>query len=287
MSLIRRTLKLATLSPNKATRFTPLLSTRTLKRYNATAVDKKPKLIDLSRELYHRSPAHPFHPPVCSTAPSSLYELQTLIIISVTPWDTHQPKTAGNTTLRSASYFLSMSDHAGTHVDAPKHFDPTPGALSIDKMPLENFYTSAICLDLSAVELKATISVDEMSAALEKSGQDIQDGDTVLIYMAFNKRVPFDDPRWQHDFPGLSLEAVHWLADKGCKIFGVEAISPAPEGEPNFQAHNACGERGITHIEGLDKLEEVVGKGRFRFMGFPLKIREGSGGPMRAVAMFE
>ena len=180
-----------------------------------------------------------------------------------------------------------MSDHAGTHVDAPKHFDPTPGALSIDQMPLENFYTEAICLDLSHVDLKATISVQEMEDALSTSGQEIKDGDTVIVYMAFNKRIPFDDPRWQHDFPGLSLEAVHWLADKGCKIFGVEAISPAPEGEPNFQAHNACGERGITHIEGLDNLEQVVGKGRFRFMGFPLKIREGSGGPMRAVAMFE
>ncbi len=171
-----------------------------------------------------------------------------------------------------------VSDHAGTHVDAPKHFDPTPGALSIDQMPLEDLYTSAICLDLSHVELKASISVQEMEDALTKSGQEIQQGDTVLIYMAFNKRISFDDPRWQHDFPGLSLEAVHWLADRSCKILGVEAVSPAPEGELNFQAHNACGERGITHIEGLDNLDKVVGQGRFRFIGFPLKIRDGSGG---------
>lgn len=154
-------------------------------------------------------------------------------------------------------------------------------------MPLSDFYTSAICLDLSHVELKACISVAEMEEALAKSGQEIKEGDSVLIYMAFNKRISFEDSRWQHDFPGLSLEAVHWLADKGCKIFGVEAISPAPEGEPNFQAHNACGERGITHIEGLDNLEEVVGKGRFTFLCFPLKIRDGSGGPMRAVAVFD
>ena len=63
---------------------------------------------------------------------------------------------------------------------------------------------------------------------------------------------PDEEPeRWQHDFPGLALESVHWLADRGCKIFGVEAVSPAPEGELNFQAHNACGERGITHMEGF------------------------------------
>ncbi|KAM3422904.1 Kynurenine formamidase [Cercospora zeina] len=240
------------------------------RRRHASLASTKPKLIDLSRELYHRSPAHPFHPPVV-----------------LTPWDTHQPKKAGNTTLRSASFYMSMSDHAGTHVDAPKHFDPTPGAPSIDKMSLDNFYTSAICLDLSHVELKATISVQEMEEALRKTGEQIHQGDTILIDMAFNRRVAFSDSRWQHDFPGLSLGAVHWLADKGCKIFGVEAISPAPESEPKFQAHNACGERNITHIEGLDQLEQVVGQGRFRFIGFPLKIRGGSGGPMRAVALLE
>jgi len=243
----------------------PLIS-----RNHATTVERKPKIIDLSRELYHRALAHPFHPPVC-----------------ITPWDTHQPMVAGNTTFRTASYAISFSDHAGTHVDAPKHFDPSPDALSVDQMPLSNFYTSGICLDLSHVELKAAITVPEMEAALAASGQEIRDGDTVLLYMAFNKRIHFDDPRWQHDFPGLALESVHWLADKGCKMFGVEAVSPSPEGELNFQAHNACGERGITHMEGLDNLESVVGAGRFKFVGFPLKFRGGSGSPIRAVAIFD
>lgn len=124
-----------------------------------------------------------------------------------------------------------------------------------------------------------------MEDALAKCREVIRDGDTVLLYMAFNKRIHFDDPRWQHHFPGLSQEAVHWLADKNCAVFGVEAVSPAPEGELNFQAHNACAERGITHIEGLDNLDRVVGKGRFRFIEFPLRLRGGSGGPMRAVAI--
>ena len=182
-----------------------------------------------------------------------------------------------------------MSDHAGTHIDAPKHFDPTPGALSVDQMPLSDFYTEAICLDLSHAPLKSSIPVSDMEAALAKSRQEIRDGDTVLLYMAYNARVsPEAEPeRWQHDFPGLALESVHWLADRGCKIFGVEAVSPAPEGELNFQAHNACGERGITHMEGLDNLESVVGKGRFRFMAFPLKLVGGSGSPVRAVALVD
>ena len=267
-SSLSRSTSLAQLAWRPSVRQTAPVATR-LQRKLAT-IAKKPKIIDLSRELYHRSPAHPFHPPVV-----------------ITPWDTHQPKQAGNTVLRSSSFAISFSDHAGTHVDAPKHFDPRPGALSVDQMPLEDFYTSGICLDLSHAPLKAAISVKEMEDALAKSGLDIQQGDTVLLYMAYNKRVSFDDPRWQHDFPGLALESVHWLADRGCKMFGVEAVSPAPEGELNFQAHNACGERGITHMEGLDGLEQLVGKGRFTFIGFPLKFRGGSGSPIRAVAMMD
>lgn len=234
----------------------------------ATPAKKKPTIVDLSRELYHRSLAHPFHPPVV-----------------ITPWDTHQPKKAGDAVLRSASYAISFSDHAGTHVDAPKHFGP--GGMSIDQMPLENFYTEGIALDLSHAELKAAITVPEMEDALAKSGQEIREGDTVLLHMAYNKRVNPDTERWQHDFPGLALESVHWLADKGCKMFGVEAVSPAPEGELNFLAHNACGERGITHMEGLDNIDRMLGKGRFRFVGFPLRFRGGSGSPIRAVAIFD
>ncbi|KAJ3531318.1 hypothetical protein NM208_g8935 [Fusarium decemcellulare] len=241
-----------------------------LSRRGFTSAAQKPTIIDLTRDLKHRSLCHPFHPHFV-----------------MTPWDTHQPMVAGNATFRSSSYYISMSDHAGTHVDAPKHFDPSPGALSIDQMPLSDFYTQGICLDLSHAELRAGITVEEMERALSQTGQEIKQGDSVLLYMAYNKRVSPEDPRWQHDFPGLLPESVHWLADQGCKIFGVEAVSPAPEGELNFLAHNICGERNITHIEGLDNLEELLRQGRFRFIGFPQKLVNGSGSPIRAVALFD
>jgi kynurenine formamidase len=171
-------------------------------------------------------------------------------------------------------------------VDAPVHFDSRPDALSIDQMPLEKFYTSAICLDLSTVPLRHAVTVPEMEAALAASGQEIRSGDTVFLYMATNDRL-LGKPGYPHDFPGLAVESVHWLADRGIGMFGVEAVSPAPEGEPNFQAHLACAERGITHMECLANLDKLVGRGRFRFIGFPLRIRGGTASPIRAVAVFE
>lgn len=227
------------------------------------------EIVDLSREIFHRTQTHPSHPPV---------------VMAV--WNDHsEPKRAGNTTFTSKALSLAMSDHAGTHVDAPVHFDPRPGALSVDQVPLERFYTSGICLDLSHVPLRHAAAVPEMEAALEASGQEIRRGDTVLLHMATNERL-LGEPGYLHDFPGLALESVHWLADRGVGMFGVEAISPAPEGEPNFQAHLACAERGITHIECLANLDRLVGRGRFRFIGFPLKIRGGTASPIRAVAIF-
>ena len=228
------------------------------------------ELIDLSREIFHRTQTHPSHPPVVMTV-----------------WGDHsEKKMAGNTVFTSKAMYLSMSDHAGTHVDAPAHFDPRPGAASIDEVPLEDFYTSAICLDLSHIPLRHAAGVTEMEAALAKSGQEIRQGDTVLLHMATNDRL-LGKPGYLHDFPGLAVESVHWLADHGIKMFGVEAISPAPEGELNFLAHMACAERGITHMECLTNLDKLVGRGRFRFIGFPLKIRGGTASPIRAVAVFE
>ncbi|WP_353212600.1 cyclase family protein [Rhodovarius sp.] len=228
-----------------------------------------PEFVDLSREIFHRTQTHPSHPPVVMTV-----------------WGDHdEKKYAGNTVFTSKAVYLSMSDHAGTHVDAPVHFDPRPGALSVEQMPLENFYTSAFCIDLSHVPLKTAATLEEVQAAVAASGQTIQKGDTLLIWMATNERL-LGKPGYLHDFPGLSLPAIHWLAEQGIGMFGVEAISPAPEGEPNFLAHMACGELGITHMECLANLHSLIGRGRFTFIGFPLKIRGGSASPIRAVAMF-
>ncbi len=228
------------------------------------------ELIDLSREIFHRTQVHPSHPPV----------------VVATWYDHDEKKRAGATEFSSKALSISFSDHAGTHVDAPVHFDARPGALSIDQMPLERFYTEALCLDLSHAPLRHAVTVPEMQSALAASGQDIRPGDTVLLHMATNERL-LGTPGYLHDFPGLAVESVHWLADHGIGMFGVEAVSPAPEGEPNFQAHLACAERGITHIECLANLDRLVGRGRFRFIGFPLRIRGGTASPIRAVALME
>ena len=228
------------------------------------------RLIDLSRELYHRTPTHPSHPPVV-----------------VTDWNTHDEiKRDAEVTFTSRSMVISMGDHAGTHVDAPAHFDARPTALSIDQVPLENFYTEAVCLDLSHVPLKSDVLVEDLEQAEQRARVTIQPRDTVFLYMAVHERL-FGTPAYVTDFPGLTKESAEWLGRKGIVSFGVEAVSPGRPGRNNFLVHLVCRDLGFTHMESLCSLDKLVGKGRFRFIGFPLKIKGGSGSPIRAVAVMD
>jgi kynurenine formamidase len=228
------------------------------------------QLIDLSRDIHHRMQRLPNHPSVI-----------------VTPYSTHDEiREAEGVTFSTATWALALGDHAGTHVDAPAHFDARPGAKTIDQMPLENFFTEAVCLDLSHKPLKSDISIEELEEAERMAGVEIKPRDTVLLHMDFHRRC-YGTPAYLTDFPGLTKESAQWLGDKGILMFGVEAVSPGRPDRHNFEVHNVCRDMGFTHIEGLCNLDKLVGKGRFRFIGFPIKIRGGTAGPIRAVAWLD
>ena len=227
-------------------------------------------LIDLSRDIEHRMQGFPTHPPVI-----------------VTEFGSHDDvRDTQGVDFSSANLALSLSDHAGTHVDAPKHFDPRPGAPAIDEMPLEKFFTEALCLDLSHKPLKSDITIADLEQAEAVADVSIQEGDTVLLYTAFTEKT-LGTPAFTSDFQGLIKESAEWLGEKKITMFGVEPISPGRPGKNNFEVHNVCRDMGFTHMEGLVNLDKLIGKGRFRFIGFPLKIKGGTASPIRAVAWLE
>lgn len=87
-------------------------------------------------------------------------------------------------------------------------------------------------------------------------------------------------------YPGLDREATEFIIDQGCVNFGVDSASPDMWYDKTYPCHSVCAERGVTHIENLCNLDKVIGK-RFTFVGLPLKIRNGTGSPMRAVAVLD
>jgi len=225
------------------------------------------KIVDLSRELYHRTPNYPGH---------------SAIIHGV--WKTHEESFAdGGNVHGLASMYFAMPDHGGTHIDAPLHFDKR--GEGIDQYPLEKCIVPGICIDLRHIAARAEITPDDLKAAVEKCGHGVPEGGTVLLCTGHHERT-FPRKEYGTENSGVNVKATEWLAAQGAVHFGIDSMRPGPEGKENLLVHKACFELGITHIESLCNLEALLGAGPFTFIGLPMKWRGGTGSPIRAVAVF-
>ena len=228
------------------------------------------EIIDLSQEIYAGMPVF-----------SGLPEVNINVHVTHEEWD----KLADDGVHSPAVNRIEMGEHTGTHVDAFNHMARQFRGQSIETMPLTMFYTEGICLDLSHKKFRELIEVDDLERALAAARLDVRAGDTVLIHTDHFRRA-FGTADWDRG-PGLSVDASRWLGAKRIAAFGVETMSPGVRHVSNKQVHLICGEMEFTHYENMVNLHLLIGRGRFRFIGLPLKIRGGTGSPVRAVAVFE
>jgi kynurenine formamidase len=228
------------------------------------------EIIDLSQEIFTGMPVFPSLPEVKITVHQSHEQLD-----GVTDSDVVSP----------AVNLLEFGEHTGTHVDAINHMAREYRGQSIDTMPLTMFYTEGVCLDLSHKGLMELIETADLERALAEAGLEIKHGDTVLLYTDHYRRA-FGTDDW-HRGPGVGTDAARWLGRQGIAAFGVEPAAPGVRGVSNKEVHRICGELGFTHYENMINLHRLTGRGRFRFIGLPLRIRGGTGSPVRAIAVFE
>jgi kynurenine formamidase len=227
------------------------------------------KIVDLSRELYHRTPSYPGHPPVIHGV-----------------WTTHEESFVASGNVHGlASMFVSMADHSGTHIDAPRHFGKA--GQPINEYPLENCIVPGICLDLRHIAPRAEIAPADLEAAVKNAGVPVPKRGTVLLCTGHHART-FPRKEYATDNSGVNVAATEWLAQQGIVHFGIDSMRPGPEqGKVNSLVHKACLDLDVTHIESLCNLEALLGKGPFTFIGLPLKFRDGTASPIRAVAVFD
>ena len=227
------------------------------------------EIVDLSQEIFSGMPVFPGMPDVAITVHVTHEQWE-----GITESDVASP----------AVNRLELGEHTGTHVDAINHMARQYRGQSIDTMPLAMFYTEGICLDLSYKGLRELIEPADLESALAEASLEIQPGDTVLLYTDHYRRA-FGTDNWYHG-PGLSTDAARWLGQQKIAAFGVETMAPGVRHVSNAEVHRICGELGFTHYENLINLQQLIGRGRFRFIGLPLKIRGGTGSPVRAIAVF-
>lgn len=228
------------------------------------------EIIDLSQEIFSGMPVFPGLPPVAITLHASHEQWDGIIDSNI---------------VSPAVNRLELGEHTGTHVDAINHMARQYRGQSIDTMPLTMFYTEGICLDLSHKGLLDLIEPADLERALSEASLEIKPGDTVLLYTDHYRRA-FGTDDWPNG-PGVSIDSARWLGQHKIAAFGVETMSPGVVDVSNKEVHRICGELGFTHYENMINLYQLIGRGRFRFIGLPLKIRGGTGSPVRAIAVLE
>ena len=195
-----------------------------------------------------------------------------------------------------ASNDFSASEHGGTHLDAPIHF--SRGKRTSDRIPLRQLIGNGILVDVSTRALRNPdylVSRRDLQR-WERANGRIPDGAIVLLRTGYERYWP-DRRRYMGTsargpeavadlhFPGLDPRAARWLvARRDIGAIGLDTPSIDRGQAQDFMSHRVLMRSNIPALENLAGLGELPAKG-FSVIALPMKIRGGSGGPLRAVAI--
>lgn len=194
------------------------------------------------------------------------------------------------------AYNYCAAEHGGTHLDAPSHF--AKGKWSTDQIPLERLTGEAAVVDVSAKALKDAdylISVADVEE-WEKANGKLSD-DIILLfrtgygsfypdakkYLGTDERGP--DAVAKLHFPAIDPELATWLVkNRKIKAVGVDVASVDYGQSKDFKTHQILYGENICGFENVANMDKLPVKGAF-IIALPMKIRNGSGGPLRIVAI--
>jgi len=194
-----------------------------------------------------------------------------------------------------SAFTFCAAEHGGTHLDAPVHF--SKGKWSTDQIPLENLTGDAIVIDVSSKALTNPdylITVDDIQA-WEKTNGAIADKSILLFrtgygsfypdakkYLGTDERGADAVPKLH--FPGIHPDAAEWIIkNRKIKAIGVDVASIDYGQSKDFKTHQIIYGANIPGFENIANMDKLPVKGAY-IVALPMKIKGGSGGPLRIIA---
>ena len=193
-----------------------------------------------------------------------------------------------------SSYSLSTPEHGGTHLDAPIHF--SEGKLTSDEIPLNSLIGKALLIDVSEKALgdrDYLISADDI-LNWEKVNGDLEEGRIILFKTGYGQFYPDREAYFgtakkgdtaipELHFPGISPEAAELLVERKAKAVGLDTPSLDYGQSKDFKTHQILMGANIPGFENVANLDLLTTQD-FYILALPMKIKGGSGGPLRIVA---
>ncbi len=193
------------------------------------------------------------------------------------------------------AYNFSAAEHGGTHVDAPIHFYENRN--TVDQIPVEQLIGSGVLIEIEEKvkhNQNYQFSIEDI-LAWEKQHGVIAEDSILLIYTGLSKLWP-DREKYMGTaergegavkklrFPGIHPDAAKFLVtQRKIKAVGLDTPSIDFGGSELFETHQILFEKNIPGLENVANLDKLPVKG-FKIIALPMKIKGGSGGPLRIVA---
>ncbi len=194
-----------------------------------------------------------------------------------------------------ASNQFFSPEHGGTHLDAPVHF--ASGKWTNDQIPVDRFMGQAVVIDVSSQtknDIDYLITVNDVMNWEKIHGQ-IPANSIILFKTGWGKFYP-DKSKYIGTngagataipflhFPSIHPDLASWMVkNRKPKVVGIDTASIDYGQSKDFNTHRILLSENIIGFENVANLDLLPATGAY-IVGLPMKIRNGTGGPLRVVA---
>ena len=175
---------------------------------------------------------------------------------------------------------LFLSSHTGTHLDAPYHFQEK-GA-KIHEISLKKLVSSAVLIKSRKKRNEYITKIDIQK--FEKKHGKIESFSSVIFWAGWQRNLQKD--YYFTENPGLAVSAAKYLAFKKVSLVGIDSPSIDLGTDSKFPVHHIFSKKGILIVENLANLEKIKSS-KFHLVVLPLKLKNATGSPVRAIAFVE
>ena len=225
------------------------------------------KIVDLTLEIYDGLVSYTSHPPIAIQEESTFENSGHRYIEPCEGFE---------------SRFLRMSDHSGTHIDAPIHF--IRNGESTAEMDLTRTFGEAVLLDVSTIKKPyEPVTAELLKHAEVTQGISVNPGDIVIVRTRTEKWGEGDFFA-EHAFATCAGD---WLLEKQVKCIGLDLANIDVHDNMKREVHLKLLSVPIYIVENLVNLEQLPLHDHFTFMALPLKLKNATASPVRAVAFLK
>lgn len=162
--------------------------------------------------------------------------------------------------------------HLGAHADAPNHYHAQ--GVGIAERSLSYYLGKCQVIEVPRKDSSFRLYPEDLT----KANKMIRAKRVLFSTNSFS-----DENQWRDDFTALSPELIHWLADQGVILVGIDTPSVDPSTSKNLETHQSIYQRNLAILEGI--VLKGVKEGLYSLVALPLKIKDADASPVRAVLL--